>query len=227
MYNFLKRTFEIIVPFISLIILSPLFLIVAIAIKIEDRGKIIYVQKRYGKNKKIFNIYKFRSMKETTGAHFTTASDDRITKVGKFVRRTKIDELPQLLNVLKGDMSFVGPRPDIEEHIKHYTEDGDIGFTVKPGITGLVSYVYKIEQEILEAFDDNEKKEKFFIEKMIPEKCRLNKIYAQKVNFKIDVQLFLATFGLLKKVKIDEVEYKPLTIQDIIDVVDEKMGEDK
>ncbi len=143
MYRFFKRTFDIIVSFMGLVILSWLLLITAIAIKIESKGPVIFKQDRLGKGGKVFKIYKFRSMcvgAEHTGSGvYSGKGDARVTKIGKIIRATSIDELPQLLNILKGDMSLIGPRPPLTYHpwpVEEYTEDQFRMFSVRPGVTG-------------------------------------------------------------------------------------------
>ncbi len=135
-----KRIFDIICGVLGLIITSPLWLYVVIKIKTEDRGPVFFVQKRVGKDGKLFRMYKFRSMvvgaeKKGLGV-FVRTDDERITKIGKFIRKTSIDELPQLINVLKGEMSIVGPRPTLEYQVKRYNEEQKRRLLVKPGITG-------------------------------------------------------------------------------------------
>lgn len=152
-YMFVKRFIDILGSLVGIILLSPLFLIVAIAIKVEDpKGKIIFGHKRVGKNGKLFPCLKFRSMfadAEEMKKHFTPAQkkeyaetfklkdDPRITKVGKFIRKTSLDELPQLFNILRGDMTIVGPRPIVSDELKYYGEYDKYYMAVKPGLTGL------------------------------------------------------------------------------------------
>ena len=141
--HFFKRFFDILFSLLILLILSPGLLIVAIAIKIDSKGPVIFKQKRIGRKGKVFNIYKFRSMcvnAEHTGSGVYSGKDDaRVTRVGKFLRATSIDELPQAVNILKGDMSFIGPRPPLTYHpwpIEEYTDEQKKMFDVRPGITG-------------------------------------------------------------------------------------------
>lgn len=143
MYKFVKRTADILVSLFGLMILSPVLLIVAIAIKIDSKGPVIFKQERVGKNGKVYNMYKFRSMKinsEHTGTGVYSMKDDpRVTKVGKFIRATSIDEFPQFVNILKGDMSLIGPRPVLTYYPKkweEYTEEELKRFEVRPGVTG-------------------------------------------------------------------------------------------
>ncbi len=152
-YLFIKRTFDIIVSLIVFIILLPLFLVLAILIKVDSNGKVFYMHKRIGKNGKIIYLYKFRSMysdaderlkemlkdpkiKEEWEENYKIDNDPRITRVGKILRRTSIDELPQLLNIIKGDMSIVGPRPLVEDEIKKYGKNKEKFLSVTPGLTG-------------------------------------------------------------------------------------------
>ena len=144
-----KRLFDIVVSCIALICLLPLFLIIGIAIKINSRGPIFYRGKRIGIHGTTFRMYKFRSMvidADKTGPSVTYQNDPRITKVGRFLRNTKLDELPQLINVLKGDMSLVGPRPETDDHIIHYTPEQKQVLSVRPGIAGLAQIEWHDEE---------------------------------------------------------------------------------
>ncbi|AGO09727.1 putative priming glycosyl transferase (plasmid) [Lactiplantibacillus plantarum 16] len=151
-YRFVKRGFDILASLMGLILLSPLFLIVAIAIKVDDpRGKVFYSQIRLGRGERPFKMFKFRSMfvdadkkladllkyNEVDGAMFKMKEDPRVTRIGHFIRKYSIDELPQLINVLKGDMSLVGPRPPLEREVANYSEYAKQRLYVKPGCTGL------------------------------------------------------------------------------------------
>lgn len=143
-YNrFIKRFFDFVVALIALVVLSPIFVITSLAIKLDSKGPVIFKQKRIGKDGKVFNIYKFRSMcvgAEGKGSGvYSGKGDARVTKVGKFIRATSIDELPQLVNILKGDMSFVGPRPPLTYHpwpIDEYSDEQLLMFALRPGVTG-------------------------------------------------------------------------------------------
>ena len=148
-YNVLKRTIDILGALLGIIILSPIWLIVALSIKIESKGPIFFAQKRVGKNEKVFNMYKFRSMvsnaeelkvklqeqNEMSGPMFKMKDDPRVTKVGKFIRKTSIDEIPQLWNILKGEMSLVGPRPSLPKEVKEFEPWMKRRLDVKPGLT--------------------------------------------------------------------------------------------
>lgn len=151
-YRFVKRTFDIISSFLALVLFSPVFLIIAIWIKADDKGPVIFKHNRVGRNGKVFGVYKFRSMKmgadkiedfltpeqlEEYKKEFKLNNDPRITKVGRFLRKTSLDELPQLLNILKGEMSVIGPRPILEGEFKYYTEaEKTVILKFKPGLTG-------------------------------------------------------------------------------------------
>ncbi|MDN3667170.1 sugar transferase [Algibacter miyuki] len=189
----IKRTFDVLFSLIGLIFLFPFLLILAIIIKIDSKGPVLFIQGRVGKNNRDFNIYKFRTMREksqksgllTLGNH-----DARITKVGYLLRRFKIDEFPQLINILKGDMSFVGPRPELRYYVNFYTEDDMKIFKVRPGITGLASLKYRNEVELLEAAENPEE---LFIKTIIPDKLKYNKAYIKNRNFFFDLKLIALT----------------------------------
>ena len=178
--NFLKRIIDFFMSFMGIIILSPVFIILCIAIKLDSKGPIIFKQKRIGKNKKYFNIYKFRTMKIDTPkempTHLLENPDFFITKVGKFLRKTSLDELPQLFNIFKGDMAVIGPRPAlwnqydlIEERDKYKAND------IRPGLTGLAQISGRDELEI-------------------NIKAKLDGKYTKNITFVMDVKCFIGTF---------------------------------
>lgn len=190
---FAKRWFDVICSLIGLLLLAPILLIIAIIIKLDSKGPVLFIQGRVGKNNKDFHIYKFRTMRvqsESKGLLTLGNHDSRITKVGYFLRRYKIDEFPQLFNILKGDMSFVGPRPELRYYVNFYNEDDLKIFAVRPGITGLASLKYRNEVELLKAADDPED---FFIKTIIPDKLKYNKEYIKKRNFFFDLKLIFIT----------------------------------
>lgn len=174
----LIRFFDILFSAIGLVLLSPVLLIVYLLIYIESKGGGFYAQERIGKDGKPFNLYKFRTMHigaDTVGPLITIGGrDPRITRMGYLVRKYKIDELPQLWNVFIGDMSFVGPRPEVEHYVKLYTPEQRRVLRVRPGITDYASIRYVDENEILE---NAENPEKVYIEQIMPDKIRLNMIY--------------------------------------------------
>ena len=188
-----KRTFDFIFSLIGLVLLLPILLILAVIIKIDSKGPILFIQPRVGKDNQDFKIFKFRTMRmksESEGLLTLGNNDNRITKVGYFLRRYKIDEFPQLINILKGDMSFVGPRPDLREYVNHYKPEDYIIFTVRPGITGLASIHYRNEVELLKAAENPED---YYIKTIIPDKLRYNKIYIERHNFLFDLKLIYIT----------------------------------
>jgi lipopolysaccharide/colanic/teichoic acid biosynthesis glycosyltransferase len=188
-----KRLFDVICAIIGLIILAPFLLLISILIKLDSKGPILFIQGRVGKNNTDFDIYKFRTMRiqsESKGLLTLGNHDSRITKVGYVLRRYKIDEFPQLINILKGDMSFVGPRPELRYYVNFYSEDDMKIFKVRPGITGLASLKYRNEVELLKAAENPEE---FFIKTIIPDKLKFNKEYIKKRNFFFDLKLIFIT----------------------------------
>ncbi len=189
----MKRLFDIIFSLSGLIVLSPLLLCIALAIKIADKGSIIYKQKRVGQFNTEFNIYKFKTMRDgseklgllTIGNH-----DPRITKLGYYLRKYKLDELPQLFNVLLGNMSFVGPRPELRQYVNHYKSEHLKVLNYKPGITGAASLRFWNECELLAQQNDPET---YFINIMIPTKNQINLDYHQQSTFLTDLQLIFKT----------------------------------
>ncbi|WP_195263771.1 sugar transferase [Clostridium sp. 1001275B_160808_H3] len=189
----IKRIFDFLASLLGIIILSPILLIVAIAIKIDSKGNILFMQKRIGKNGVPFYIYKFRTMvsdAEKIGKQITVGKDNRITKVGAFLRKYKIDELPQLFNVLKGDMSLVGPRPEVPKYVDLYTESEKRVLEVRPGITDLASLRYKDENDILGNVDNPEE---YYINVIMKDKLKLNLEYIEKSNLIFDISLIFKT----------------------------------
>ncbi|EIF6297508.1 sugar transferase [Clostridium perfringens] len=194
MLNIVKRTFDLFFSLIGIIITIPIFILVSIMIKLTSKGPIIFKQERVGKNKKIFYIYKFRTMTEcddrASDRQVTVINDQRITRIGRILRKYKIDELPQLYNVLKGDMSFVGPRPEVKKYVKFYEEEYDEILKIKPGITDLASIEYIDENTIISKYSDPEK---IYIEEVLPKKLMLNKRYIEEMSIKNDILLILKT----------------------------------
>ncbi|WP_300385760.1 sugar transferase [Clostridium sp.] len=189
----IKRVFDFIVSLFGVVIISPLLLIVSIAIKIDSKGNILFLQKRVGKKEKPFYIYKFRTMvtdAEKLGKQITVGDDIRITKVGTFLRKYKIDELPQLLNVLKGDMSLVGPRPEVPRYVELYTKEEKKVLDIRPGITDLASLRYKDENDILGKVENPEE---YYINVIMKDKLKLNLEYIEKSNIIFDISLIFKT----------------------------------
>jgi len=196
----IKRTFDVVFSLLGLIILLPFFIIISILIKMDSKGPIVFIQSRVGKNNHDFNIYKFRTMIKppSKNALLTLGNKDpRISKFGSILRTYKIDELPQLINVLKGDMSFVGPRPELRYFVNFYSEEDLKVLQVRPGLTGLASLKFRNEAELLKATDHPED---YYINTIIPEKLKLNKAYIEKRNVFIDLKLICFTiFKILVK----------------------------
>lgn len=189
----IKRIFDFLVSLVGIIILSPVFIIVSIAIKIDSRGSILFLQKRVGKDGKEFNIYKFRTMvtdAEKLGKQITIGNDSRITKVGAFLRKFKIDELPQLFNVLLGDMSLVGPRPEVPKYVALYNDEQKKVLSIRPGITDMASLRYKDENDILGKVDNPEE---YYINVIMKDKLSLNLEYIEKSNVFFDIYLIVKT----------------------------------
>ncbi|HAT4141583.1 TPA: sugar transferase [Clostridium perfringens] len=194
MLNIAKRMFDLFFSLIGIIITIPILILISIMVKLTSKGPIIFKQERVGKNKKIFYIYKFRTMTDcddrASDRQVTVINDQRITRIGRILRKYKIDELPQLYNVLKGDMSFVGPRPEVKKYVKFYEEEYDEILKIKPGITDLASIEYIDENTIISKYSDPEK---VYIEEVLPKKLMLNKRYIEEMSIKNDILLILKT----------------------------------
>jgi len=188
----IKRCFDLVTSLIGLIILLPLIIIAWLVAAIETRSNGFFIQERVGKNGDLFQVYKIKTMKRVEGVDttITQANDVRITKSGEFFRKTKIDELPQLWNVLIGKMSFVGPRPDVSGYADKLDGDDRVVLTIRPGITGPASMKYKDEEELLSKQVDPEE----YNDKVIwPDKVKVNKEYIRSWSFKKDVEYIIKT----------------------------------
>ncbi|MEO0258471.1 MAG: sugar transferase [candidate division WOR-3 bacterium] len=197
--SFGKRWFDIAASLIGLILLSPVFIVISLLIKLVDGGPIFYKQERIGKDFRPFLLIKFRTMTvdaDKMGPLVTAGDDRRVTKIGKFLRKTKLDELPQLLNVLKGDMSIVGPRPEVEKYVKEYEDDYKHILRVKPGITDYATVEYRNEEEILKAFVNPEEG---YIREILPKKIKLYRKYIAEMGFKTDLKIIINT--IIKVIK--------------------------
>ena len=190
----IKRLFDILFSLIGLIILSPILTLIAISIKIDSKGPIFFRQLRVGRYSEDFKIFKFRTMQinsDKLGLLTVGDKDPRVTKVGYFLRKYKLDEFPQLINVFIGNMSFVGPRPEVRKYVNFYSEEDLKILNVKPGITDYASIKYRNEAEIIKQAIDAEKA---YIEDIMPEKIKLNKAYIENNNIFIDVNIIFKTF---------------------------------
>jgi lipopolysaccharide/colanic/teichoic acid biosynthesis glycosyltransferase len=195
----MKRLFDIFFSIIGLIFLLPLFFAAAILIKMESRGPAFFVQQRLGKDFKSFKLYKFRTMvidAPHRGPLITSQNDPRITRIGKFLRKTKIDELPQLWNVFKGDMSFVGPRPEVSKYIEMFKDEYREILKVKPGITDYAAIEFSDEEEVLRRFNNPEDG---YIEQVLPAKIVLYKRYLREKGLLTDLKLITLTLWKIAK----------------------------
>ncbi len=188
------RFFDIVFSLFGLFLFFPLFILVSIWISIDSVGSIFYIQWRVGKNNRDFRLIKFRSMKvgaDKLGSLTVGNHDSRITRAGCFLRKYKLDELPQLINVLRGDMSLVGPRPDLRKYVDRYTDKEKIILSVKPGITDWASIEYINENEILGKSSDPERT---YIEVILPAKIKLNNRYIENMGFREYFRILTKTF---------------------------------
>ena len=194
-----KRLFDIVAALFGLIVLIIPFAVIAVLIKITSRGPVFFRQIRVGRFGKEFKIYKFRTMvvdAEKKGLQITTKDDNRITKIGSFLRKTKFDEFPQLINVLIGQMSFVGPRPEVPKYVALYNEVQRNVLLVRPGITELASIKYRDENEMLES---SENPEETYIKEIMPKKIEYNLDYIKSMSLFYDLKLIFMTFAVLFK----------------------------
>ncbi|AAL93810.1 Probable quinovosaminephosphotransferae [Fusobacterium nucleatum subsp. nucleatum ATCC 25586] len=192
---FFKRLFDIVASFIGIIVFFPLMLLIGIIIKLTSKGPVIFKQKRLTKGMKEFTILKFRSMKVdfdkgAVGIQ-VKGSSQSITPIGKFIRKTKLDELPQLFNIIMGDMSFIGPRPELPRRLKYYLEEDKRVFLVRSGISSPASIIFSDEEYLMNQVKEPEK---FYLEQVMPYKIKLNLYYIKTRSFWSDMFLIVATF---------------------------------
>jgi len=194
-YPLLKRLFDFVLSLLGLVLLFPLGVVVASIIKLSDRGPVLYAQTRIGQFGGPFRIWKFRTMvvnADKLGLQVTRDQDPRITPIGRFLRKTKLDELPQLWNVFVGDMTFVGPRPEVPKYVALYNPDQREILQLKPGITDLASIMFRDEEELLRQAPNVEE---FYISYCIPKKIELNRAYAAKASLVQDLGIILRTLS--------------------------------
>ncbi|MFO8129948.1 MAG: sugar transferase [Bacteroidales bacterium] len=190
-----RRLFDIMLSLLALAILLPAFLAISLVISLSSPGGVFYRQKRVGKHNKDFSLLKFRTMKRDSdkkGLLTIGRQDPRVTATGRWLRKHKLDELPQLINILAGDMSFVGPRPEVRKYVEMYTGEQKEVLTVRPGLTDLASIQYINENELLAESKDPEKT---YIEKIMPDKLKLNLEYIRNRNALTDLRIILITLG--------------------------------
>ncbi len=195
--NFGKRLFDIVCSLAGLIVLSPFFILISVLIKIDSPGgPIFFLQERVGRSGEEFKLIKFRSMytdrsQEKKG--FTPGDESRITRLGRYLRKTKIDELPELINVLNGDMSLVGPRPEVPHYVRKWPEeDKNIILSISPGITDYASFWYSNEEEVLYRAEDPELT---YVKEVMPYKLDLYKRYVNERTMWLDIRIIFATLG--------------------------------
>ncbi len=190
----IKRLFDLFFSTVGLCLLFPLFLCVSVLICLDSRGPVFFRQKRLGRGLYPFSIYKFRTMVEDAslrGPLITIDGNKRVTRVGRMLRKTKIDELPQLINVFKGEMSLVGPRPEVEKYVMLYKKDYQEILTERPGVTDLASILFRDEETLLQHQDNPEA---YYEQILLPQKIKLAKEYLQKSSILYDVWLIFLTF---------------------------------
>ncbi len=200
---FFKRAFDILLSALMLIVLSPIFLILAIAIKIDSKGPVFYRQERVTQYGKTFRIFKFRTMVQNAdkGSQVTVNNDARVTRVGKFIRKCRLDEISQLIDVFRGKMTFVGTRPEVPKYVAEYSDEMMATLLLPAGITSLASIYYKDEAEILDGAEDTDK---VYVERVLPEKMYYNLRAIEKFGFFGDIgTMFKTAFAMLGK------DYKP------------------
>ncbi|MFN7806984.1 MAG: sugar transferase [Planctomycetaceae bacterium] len=189
----MKRLFDVVASGCGLLLLSPVFVLCALLVKFTSKGPVFFRQERMGRNGRPFQILKFRSMVQEApklGGALTAGHDPRVTKVGAVLRKLKLDELPQLINVLKGEMSFVGPRPEVRKYVEKYPQDYAELLKVRPGITDIASLKYRHETEILGTYADPERA---YVEVILPDKIALGKEYIQRSSLAFDLKLMIMT----------------------------------
>lgn len=195
----MKRLFDILASGFGLICLSPLFAVLAVWIKCDSPGPVFYRQVRVGRSNKDFRIFKFRSMRvgsDKKGLITVGGHDPRVTRSGYYIRKYKLDEFPQLINVFIGDMSLVGPRPEVRKYVDMYTPEQLRVLDVRPGITSLASLRYRNENELLAQAEDPDR---CYVEKVMPDKLAIDLEYVPKANFLTDIKLIFATIASIIK----------------------------
>lgn len=193
----LKLIFDKVIALFMLILLSPIFIIIGILIKFEDKGPVFYRQERVTKNGKIFKIYKFRTMvlnADKIGSLVTTENDSRITKIGSVIRKYRLDEIPQLLNIIEGDMSFVGARPEVLKYVQNYTDEMKVSLLLPAGVTSRSSIEFKDEEILIKKYTENGLTvDQAYIEKILPIKMQRNIEYVYNFNFFDDLTIMVST----------------------------------
>jgi len=196
MYSYLKRIIDILISLTALIVLLPLYIIIALFVLLSSGYPVFYYQERIGRSWKPFSIIKFRTMvkgADKIGPGITSSTDERVTSAGRILRKYKLDELPQFFNVLKGDMSLIGPRPELLKYINFYREDYCSILNIKPGITDYAAIIYRDEETLL----GKSNKEESYITRILPSKIELYKKYMAEMGFYTDVKILLNTVRVM------------------------------
>lgn len=195
----LKRVFDVVVSFLILALLSPFFLLLAIAIKLDSKGPVFYRQIRVGRYNTDFKIFKFRTMVQDAdkiGPPLTVGDDPRVTRMGRFIRKLRLDEFSQLLNVLDGSMSLVGPRPEVRKYVEAYTPEYMATLLIRPGITATSSIAFKDEDRLLNAAENPEQ---VYVEQILPPKMAYNLEYMKNITLLNDIKIMFQTVGAVLK----------------------------
>ena len=194
-----KRLFDLVFSLAGIVVCLPISLVVAVLIKLDSSGPVFFVQKRMGKDGILFSLFKFRTMTVDASAEtllFEPGKKNRVTRLGRFLRQAKIDELPQLLNVFAGDMSFVGPRPEVPKYREFYSGENSLVLTIRPGITDMASLKYRHEEELLASVQDPAG---FYAQVILPDKLKLNKDYVNNgIGFINDLVIIFKTLLRIK-----------------------------
>ncbi|HWR14171.1 MAG TPA: sugar transferase [Terriglobales bacterium] len=193
--RFGKRVFDVLLSAAGLLVLSPVIASCALLVKMSSPGPVVFSQTRVGLNRQTFKLYKFRSMyTDRNGVGITVSGDPRVTAIGRHLRRTKLDEILQLWNVLKGDMSLVGPRPEIPSYVAKYNDRQKSVLSVRPGITDYASILYRNEEELLASSEDPQR---FYEEVVMPHKVDLGLLYVSNASLRTDLKLILQTLSIV------------------------------
>lgn len=204
----IKRFFDILFSLILLILLLPIFIILAICIKIDSKGPVFYRQERVTQYGKSFKIFKFRTMVQNAdkiGSLITVDGDSRITKVGKIIRKFRLDELPQLINILLGDMSFVGTRPEVRNYVNQYTDEMKATLLMPAGVTSEASIKYKNEDSVVSTYiSKGENLEEIYVKRVLPQKMKYNLDYINNFSFAEDIKIIVKTVLAVLNIKGEE-----------------------
>jgi lipopolysaccharide/colanic/teichoic acid biosynthesis glycosyltransferase len=195
-----KRCFDVVCASFLLLLSSPVLLLVALLVKCSSRGPVLYSHQRVGKDGALFGVLKFRTMfadRQIVGPSLTRRGDRRVTAVGRVLREWKLDELPQFINVVRGEMSLVGPRPDAPEYVHELTSEQKLVLGLSPGITGAASLEYRDEEAMLSDITTEEQLGKFYCTELLPAKVRLDMNYARRANFLTDLVILIRTLGVI------------------------------